>query len=98
MREGGGTPNFGFTGLVELFLSLSSNTIAKLGAPGMNHWAGAEVLYGDTDSLFVRLPGRSVAEAFAVGAEIAAHVTRGSPRPVKLKLEKVYWPCLLMTN
>jgi DNA polymerase zeta len=27
-------------------------------------WSGAQVVYGDTDSLFVRLPGRSKADAF----------------------------------
>lgn len=29
------------------------------------------VVYGDTDSLFVEVPGRSRAEAFRIGAEIA---------------------------
>jgi DNA polymerase zeta len=58
----------------------------------------ARVVYGDTDSLFVELPGRSVAEAFAVGAQIAAAVTAANPPPVALKLEKVYRPCVLVSK
>jgi DNA polymerase zeta len=46
------------------------------------------VLYGDTDSMFVHLPGRSRAQAFRIGAEIAAAVTAANPKPVKLQLEK----------
>jgi DNA polymerase zeta len=38
--------------------------------------------------MFVNLPGRSRAEAFRIGAEIAAAVTAANPRPVKLQLEK----------
>jgi DNA polymerase zeta len=47
-----------------------------------------QVVYGDTDSMFVHLPGRSRAEAFRIGAEIAAAVTAANPKPVKLQLEK----------
>jgi DNA polymerase zeta len=49
----------------------------------------ARVVYGDTDSLFVLLPGRSRADAFRIGAEIAAAVTAANPPPVTLKMEKV---------
>jgi hypothetical protein len=48
-----------------------------------------QVVYGDTDSMFVHLPGRSREEAFRIGAEIAAAVTAANPRPVKLQMEKV---------
>jgi DNA polymerase zeta len=44
------------------------------------------------DSLFVLLPGRSRAEAFAIGTEIAAAVTAANPPPVVLKLEKARTP------
>lgn len=59
---------------------------------------GAEVLYGDTDSMFVRLPNRSKEQAFEVGAEIAKQVTRQNPRPVELQMDKVYWPCCLVSK
>lgn len=48
----------------------------------------ARVVYGDTDSLFVLLPGRSRADAFRIGAEIAAQATATNPPPVTLKMEK----------
>ena len=49
----------------------------------------ARVVYGDTDSLFVLLPGRSRDEAFEIGSEIAAAATAANPPPVTLKMEKV---------
>lgn len=59
---------------------------------------GAEVVYGDTDSLFVYLKGRTKDEAFDIGAEIAQTITNMNPRPVKLKFEKVYFPCVLLAK
>lgn len=59
---------------------------------------GAEVVYGDTDSLFVYLKGRTKDEAFKIGNEIAEAVTKTNPRPVKLKFEKVYHPCVLLAK
>ncbi len=59
---------------------------------------GAEVVYGDTDSLFVYLKGRTKDEAFDIGKEIAKTVTDINPRPVKLKFEKVYFPCVLLAK
>ncbi|KAK2804541.1 DNA polymerase zeta [Onygenales sp. PD_10] len=59
---------------------------------------GAEVVYGDTDSVFVYLKGRTRDEAFDIGEEIARTVTDANPRPVKLKFEKVYHPCVLLAK
>ncbi|KAI9719527.1 MAG: DNA polymerase zeta [Chrysothrix sp. TS-e1954] len=59
---------------------------------------GAEVVYGDTDSLFVYLKGRTREQAFDIGNEIAREVTNLNPRPVKLKFEKVYHPCVLLAK
>lgn len=61
-------------------------------------WSGCRVLYGDTDSLFIRLPGRSVQEAFRFGEEFCKTVTSSNPPPVELKLEKVYLGCMLQTK
>ncbi|KAK0531877.1 DNA polymerase zeta [Tilletia horrida] len=58
----------------------------------------AQVVYGDTDSLFIYLPGRSKMEAFRIGQEIADKITSLNPRPVKLKFEKVYLPCVLLAK
>lgn len=48
--------------------------------------------------IFVHLPGRTKAEAFAIGEEIANAVTKANVAPVKLKFEKVYYPCVLQTK
>lgn len=58
----------------------------------------ARVVYGDTDSVFVLLAGRSRSEAFVIGREIADAVTQTNPSPIKLKFEKVYQPCILQTK
>lgn len=58
----------------------------------------AEVVYGDTDSLFVYLKNRTKDEAFKIGKEIAETITKSNPRPVKLKFEKVYHPCVLLAK
>jgi DNA polymerase zeta len=59
---------------------------------------GAEVVYGDTDSLFVYLKGRTREQAFDIGAEMAKEISDMNPRPVKLKFEKVYHPCVLLAK
>lgn len=59
---------------------------------------GAEVVYGDTDSLFIHLKGRTRAQAFEIGKEISEAVTNVNPRPIKLKFEKVYHPCVLLAK
>lgn len=55
----------------------------------------SKVIYGDTDSMFVLVPGRTREDAFRIGAEIAEAVTQDNPFPIKLKLEKVYQPSIL---
>ncbi|CAO3587088.1 unnamed protein product [Absidia cylindrospora] len=59
---------------------------------------GAKVVYGDTDSVFVSLPGKSRDEAFDIGNDIAATVTKMNPAPMTLQFEKVYHPCLLIAK
>lgn len=49
----------------------------------------AHVVYGDTDSLFVHLPGRTKDQAFVIGQEIADTITNMFPKPMKLRFEKV---------
>lgn len=52
---------------------------------------------GDTDSIFVKLPGRSVKEAFEFGEKFCNAVSALNPPPIQLKLEKVYLGALLQT-
>ncbi|KAA8917378.1 hypothetical protein TRICI_000490 [Trichomonascus ciferrii] len=59
---------------------------------------GAHVVYGDTDSIFVHLPGKSREQAFAIGEEISSVITSRNKAPIKLKFEKVYHPCVLLAK
>ncbi|XP_065184530.1 uncharacterized protein LOC135815197 [Sycon ciliatum] len=59
---------------------------------------GGRVVYGDTDSMFIQVPGVSKERAFEIGKEIVDAVTADNPKPVKLKFEKVYYPCVLQTK
>lgn len=59
---------------------------------------GARVVYGDTDSLFILVPGKSKDEAFVIGNEIADAVTASNLPPIKLKFEKVLYPAILQVN
>lgn len=85
--------------LAEAIVSFGRQTLQRAIAMihGTPEWR-AEVVYGDTDSLFLRLAGRTKAEAFEVGAAIAAAVTASNPPPVRLQMEKVLWPCLLLVK
>ena len=64
---------------------------------GNPEW-NAKVVYGDTDSMFVLLPGRDRLEAHAIGHEMSKAVTGANPPPVELKFEKVYQPCILASK
>ncbi|KAK3580287.1 hypothetical protein CHS0354_023526 [Potamilus streckersoni] len=48
--------------------------------------------------MFLLMKGRTKEEAFKVGQEIADTVTKLFPKPIKLKFEKVYLPCVLETK
>ena len=69
-------------------MTLTTNRQAIEVIHSKTEW-GAEVVYGDTDSLFVYLPGRTRDEAFDIGNTIAETITTMNPRPIKLKFEKV---------
>ncbi|KAH9944384.1 uncharacterized protein BXZ73DRAFT_87292 [Epithele typhae] len=64
---------------------------------GTSKW-GAKVVYGDTDSLFIYLRGKTKDQAFRIGQDMADTITRMNPAPIKLKFEKVYLPCVLMAK
>lgn len=59
---------------------------------------GAKVVYGDTDSLFIYLPGKSKDEAFNIGNAMSLAVSQANPDPIFLKFEKVYFPSILVSK
>jgi DNA polymerase zeta len=81
--------------VVEYGRTVLKQCIARINADVV--WK-AEVLYGDTDSLFVVLRGRSQEEAFRIGEEIASTITSQYPHPIELKFEKVYNPLILVSK
>ena len=56
------------------------------------------MIYGDTDSIFVLLRGKTREQAFKIGREISAKVTGENPPPMELELEKVYQPCMMVSK
>ena len=63
---------------------------------------GKNTIYGDTDSVFVdldmTLSRRNISDAIEYARNMASEITCLFPKPVDLKFEKVYWPCLLETK
>ena len=58
-----------------------------------------EIIYGDTDSLFIKLKRHTdLSTAFKVGERISYKVSMNNYNPVKFNLEKVYFPCILQTK
>ena len=56
---------------------------------------GAEVVYGDTDSIFVKFPTKDLAEAISLGQKAAESITRQCRRPYKIEYEKTFYPFIL---
>ncbi len=101
---------YGYTGAVYALGRMSAIEIADTIAKTANEilqqtiniinqhkiW-NAKVVYGDTDSVFVHVRGRSLEEAFKLGNEMQKEITSNFPHPIEIKFEKVYLP-LLMTS
>jgi len=76
-------------------------------AEGMGHtpstesttarWPGAHAIYANTDSVFVKLPGRTAAQAVKEGRQMAEFVSTHAqmPHALTLEFERVLSPCLL---
>ena len=58
-----------------------------------------QIVYGDTDSVFVDLDlavnRHTIFDAILLAKKMAKYVTELFPAPIELKFEKVYWPCVL---
>eukprot|EP00762_Andalucia_godoyi_P003127 ANDGO_01026.mRNA.1 DNA polymerase delta catalytic subunit len=65
-----------------------------------SEFPGAEVVYGDTDSVMVSFPvGQDeVAKAMELGRIAAKTITSKFQRPISLEFEKVYFPFLLISK
>eukprot|EP00127_Corallochytrium_limacisporum_P000880 Clim_evm13s29 gene=Clim_evmTU13s29 len=85
--------------IADSIVMLGRQTLERaIGLVERNTKWGARVVYGDTDSLFILLDGKTREQAFQIGEEIQEAVTKSNPPPVTLKFEKVYHPCILMSK
>jgi DNA polymerase elongation subunit (family B) len=57
---------------------------------------GAEVVYGDTDSIFVKFPGKDLPGAIKAGQDAAKKITAGCPHSAfVIGYEKTFYPFIL---
>ena len=56
---------------------------------------GGDVVYGDTDSIFVKFPTRDVAESIRLGIECGTSISRQMRKPYKIAYEKTFYPFIL---
>ncbi len=55
-----------------------------------------QVIYAQTDSVFINLPAASPADAMDLGVRLAALVTAELPSPIELKFERILCPFMLL--
>jgi DNA polymerase delta subunit 1 len=55
-----------------------------------------QVIYAQTDSVFLHFPAATIPQAVQLGHQAAALVTGSLPPPMELKYEKVMAPFLLL--
>ena len=56
---------------------------------------GAEVIYGDTDSIFVKFPTKDLATSIELGIKAGKRITEKCRRPYKIAYEKTLCPFIL---
>jgi DNA polymerase delta subunit 1 len=56
---------------------------------------GAEVVYGDTDSIFIKFPTQDLAKSIELGIQAGKRITEQCRRPYKIAYEKTFYPFIL---
>ena len=56
---------------------------------------GAEVVYGDTDSIFIKFPTKDLATSIELGIKAGKRITEQCRRPYKIAYEKTFYPFIL---
>jgi len=56
---------------------------------------GAEVIYGDTDSIFIKFPTKDLAKSIELGIAAGKSITSQCRRPYKIAYEKTLYPFIL---
>jgi len=55
----------------------------------------AEVIYGDTDSIFIKFPSKDLAECIQLGIQAGKRITELCRKPYKIAYEKTLFPFIL---
>ena len=95
---------YGFTGAQLLQLKQISRTVTGYGRNMIEKTKqmmeefhpGAQVIYGDTDSVMVKVDKMSLEDVFQLGSQAAAFITSHFTKPIELEFENVYWKFLLL--
>ena len=56
---------------------------------------GGEIIYGDTDSIFLRFKDKDLKESIELGKQAAEKITSLCRRPYKIEYEKTFYPFIL---
>jgi DNA polymerase elongation subunit (family B) len=56
---------------------------------------GGDVIYGDTDSIFIKFKTQDLAESISLGQKSAARITELCRKPYKIEYEKTMFPFIL---
>jgi DNA polymerase delta subunit 1 len=56
---------------------------------------GGEVIYGDTDSIFLRFVGKDLIQSIELGKQAAEKITSLCRKPYKIEYEKTFFPFIL---
>lgn len=98
---------YGYTGYARarLFMLDVANAITGYGRENIektkkfvNDKFGLEIVYGDTDSIFVKTRDTNLDNAKRLGEEISKYVTEELPGVLELEFEKVYRTFLILTK
>ena len=56
---------------------------------------GAQVIYGDTDSIFIKFPTQDLAKSIELGIAAGKRITSQCRKPYKIAYEKTFYPFIL---
>ncbi|KAG5854660.1 DNA polymerase delta catalytic subunit-like [Anguilla anguilla] len=86
------------TGFGRQMIEQTKNLVESQYTISNGYQANSKVIYGDTDSVMVKLGVSTVKEAMELGREAAEWVSSHFIPPIKLEFEKVYYPYLLINK
>lgn len=98
---------YGYTGYIRarLYVMDVANAITAFGRENIEKTKTlveskfpVEVLYGDTDSIFIKTDIKDLEEAQKLGEEIGKHITEHLPGLLSLEFEKLYKTFLILTK